>query len=49
MKQKNILNDQGKPCPDCGNKLHVGQERHTDGLFKVEYCKECGFKQESSW
>jgi hypothetical protein len=45
-KAKNILDDQGKNCRDCGKLLHVGQERFKDGLYAVEYCKACGFRLE---
>lgn len=48
-KVKKAIEDMGKKCPDCGATLHVGQERHNDGLFNVEYCKVCGFKQEGTW
>lgn len=43
---KNPINDMGKLCPDCKSKLHIGQERFKDGLFLVEYCKNCGFRLE---
>jgi len=33
-------------CPDCQKPLHEGQHRYTDGLFKVLYCKKCGFRKE---
>ena len=45
MLKKNI-EDVGKKCPDCGAKLHVGQKKFEDGMFFVEYCKECGFREE---
>ncbi len=47
--QKKAIQDMGKKCPDCGEPLHIGQERHSDGLFNVEYCKACGFKTEGTW
>mgnify|MGYP006929366754 CR=1 FL=1 len=40
------VDDAGEPCPDCQAKLHVGQERFSDGLYMVEYCKKCGFRVE---
>tara|TARA_Y100000310_G_scaffold202483_1_gene202694 strand:+ start:31728 stop:31886 length:159 start_codon:yes stop_codon:yes gene_type:complete len=46
IKDKNILKDAGKSCPDCPSSLHVGQERFKDGLYAVEYCKQCGFRFE---
>lgn len=45
MLKKN-LEDVGKKCPDCEAKLHVGQKKFPDGMFFVEYCKECGFREE---
>ncbi len=46
MKQPS-LNDTGTLCPDCKKaKVHVGQEHFQDGLYLVEYCKECGFRAE---
>ena len=36
----------GDNCPDCGNKLHKGQHKFSDGYYEVIYCKECGFRQE---
>lgn len=32
-------------CPECHGKLHEGQHQYADGLFKVQYCKKCGFKK----
>ena len=43
---KNLLDDQGKTCPDCPNTLHVGQEKFSDGLYVVEYCNQCGYRLE---
>jgi len=46
MRNKNLFDDVAKPCPTCNKKLHVGQERFSDGLYVVEYCKACGFRFE---
>ncbi|MBS3126948.1 zf-TFIIB domain-containing protein [Candidatus Woesearchaeota archaeon] len=34
-------------CPECKQKLHEGQHKYTDGLFTVQYCKNCGFRKET--
>lgn len=35
-------------CPDCKKKLHEGQHHYADGMFKVQYCKGCGFRNETT-
>lgn len=35
-----------KSCPECSHILHEGQHKYADGLFKVFYCKKCGFRKE---
>ncbi len=44
---KENLDDVGKKCPDCGSSLHVGQKKYADGMYFVEYCKSCGFREEA--
>ncbi len=34
-------------CPDCKKHLHEGQHKYADGMFKVFYCKDCGFRKET--
>ncbi|MBI2572896.1 hypothetical protein HYV86_03495 [Candidatus Woesearchaeota archaeon] len=33
-------------CPDCMMPLHTGQHKFADGMYEVQYCKECGFRKE---
>ncbi len=33
-------------CPDCKKALHHGQHKFADGMFKVHYCKSCGYRSE---
>ncbi|MDP3989643.1 MAG: zf-TFIIB domain-containing protein [archaeon] len=33
-------------CPECKKQLHEGQHKFSDGMFKVWYCKSCGFRKE---
>ncbi len=35
-------------CPDCKGQLHEGQHKYADGLFVVQYCKNCGFRKEAA-
>ena len=47
--KRDLLNDIGKVCPRCGNKLHVGQKKEISGeRDEVEYCKNCGYRIETS-
>jgi C4-type Zn-finger protein len=34
-------------CPCCGNKLHKGQHKFSDGMFNIIYCKDCGYRNET--
>jgi len=34
-------------CPDCKDKLHVGQHKFSDGMYDVKYCKNCGYRDET--
>lgn len=36
----------GDDCPDCGSSLHKGQHKFEDGFYFVNYCKQCGFRDE---
>ncbi|MBS3120893.1 hypothetical protein J4420_04205 [Candidatus Woesearchaeota archaeon] len=31
---------------ECQRKLHEGQHKYPDGMFLVQYCKNCGFRKE---
>jgi len=33
-------------CPECHKNLHEGQHKFADGLYHVQYCKDCGFRKE---
>ena len=46
--KKLSLEDVGKTCPVCKQKLHLGQHHYDDGMFLIEYCKECGFRTENT-
>jgi hypothetical protein len=35
-----------KQCPDCKKRLHEGQHKFSDGMYKVSYCKACGYRSE---
>ena len=45
LMKKGLLGDVGKSCPRCGKKLHVGIH-HGSETDEVEYCKDCGFRNE---
>ena len=40
---KNILEEIGRKCPDCGNVLHIKTEKDRN---EIEYCKNCGYRNE---
>ena len=33
-------------CPECKEKLHLGEHKFSDGVYKIRYCKKCGYRQE---
>lgn len=44
--KKEIINDIGKACPDCGYILHISFEKEGNNSNQVEYCKNCGYRVE---
>jgi len=34
-------------CPECHKPLHKGQHKFNDGIYEVNYCKDCGYRKET--
>jgi lysyl-tRNA synthetase class I len=34
-------------CPECGKSVHTGQHKYPDGMYHIEYCKDCGYRKET--